>query len=231
MYTKIKLACKQLVEFKLFVNLIQLVILTSLILFTIGTIPDISPTVRSVLNILEIISVLVFTLEYLVRLLAEDRSIKYVLSFNGITDLAAILPSILMTGVDLRAVRVFRLFRLFRIFKLFQYSEALNRVINAFNSIKNELIVFGVATVFLLYISAVGIYYFENPVQPDTFKSVPHSLWWAITTLTTIGYGDMVPVTAMGKVFTTGIVFLGMGVIAVPTGLFATAFSKTYVPK
>ena len=72
------------------------------------------------------------------------------------------------------------------------------------------------------------IYYFEHQVQPDLFKSILHSMWWAVTTLTTVGYGDMYPVTVGGKLFTTLIVFIGMGMVAVPTGLFASALSKTF---
>ena len=83
-------------------------------------------------------------------------------------------------------------------------------------------------TSFLLYLSAVGIYYFENAAQPEKFKSVFHSLWWAVTTLTTVGYGDMYPITTGGKLFSTLIVFLGLGLVAVPSGLLATAFSKGF---
>jgi len=78
----------------------------------------------------------------------------------------------------------------------------------------------------LLYLSAVGIYYFENAAQPDQFKSVFHSLWWAITTLTTVGYGDMFPITVGGKVFTFFVLMIGLGIVAVPTGLVASALSQ-----
>ena len=79
----------------------------------------------------------------------------------------------------------------------------------------------------MLYVSSVGIYYFENAAQPDQFKSVFHSMWWAVATLTTVGYGDIYPITVGGKIFTTFIVFIGMGLVAVPTGLLASALSKT----
>ena len=117
------------------------------------------------------------------------------------------------------------------VFKLFKYNNAIHRLTDAFKSIKNELIVFIIGTIFLLYVSAVGIYYFENPAQPEAFKSVFHSLWWAVTTLTTVGYGDMYPITIGGKLFTTFIVFIGMGMVAVPTGLLASALSKTFNKK
>jgi voltage-gated potassium channel len=142
--------------------------------------------------------------------------------------LVAILPFYITSGVDLRSLRIFRLLRVFRAFKFLKYNDSLDRLLNAFRSIKNELIVFSVATAFLLYLSAVGIYYFENPAQPEKFKSIFHSLWWAVTTLTTVGYGDMYPITTGGKLFSTLIVFLGLGLVAVPSGLLATAFSKGF---
>tara|TARA_B100000795_G_C22601027_1_gene361270 strand:- start:200 stop:664 length:465 start_codon:yes stop_codon:yes gene_type:complete len=148
-------------------------------------------------------------------------------SFFGIIDFLAILPFYLSTGIDLRSIRIFRLFRLFRIFKLFKYNKALDRINSAFNEIKNELVIFLVATTFLIYFASIGIYYFENPVQPELFKSVFHSMWWAVTTLTTVSYGDMYPITTGGKIFTTLIIFIGIGMISIPTGLLASAFSKT----
>jgi voltage-gated potassium channel len=99
---------------------------------------------------------------------------------------------------------------------------------NAFNLIKTELFIFTIATSFVLYLAAVGIYYFENPAQPEQFKSIFHSLWWAVTTLTTVGYGDMYPITTGGKVFATFIVFIGLGLVAIPSGLLATAFSNSF---
>ena len=213
---------------KIFDLFIQLLILLSLIAFSLETLPNLSIKLQSLLNWFEIISVIIFSVEYVLRVFLTKSSIKYIFSFFGIVDLLAILPFYLAPGVDLRSIRVFRLFRLFRIFKLLKYNNALTRVGHAFNSIKKELIIFGIATIFLLYVSAVGIYYCENPAQPEQFKSVFHSLWWAVTTLTTVGYGDMYPITVGGRLFTTFIVFIGMGMVAIPTGLLASAFSKTF---
>ena len=89
------------------------------------------------------------------------------------------------------------------------------------------MILFLVATLFLLFIASVGIYYFENPAQPEQFKSIFHCLWWAVVTLTTIGYGDMFPITAGGKIFTSFIAIISIGIIAFPTGLLASALTKT----
>jgi voltage-gated potassium channel len=207
---------------------IQALILLSLISFSLETLPDLNSKTKYILSLFELISVIIFSVEFILRIVLTKSPFRYVFSFFGIIDLLAILPFYLASGIDLRSIRIFRLFRLFRIFKLLKYNSAIDRVSDAFSSIKKELAVFGVATVFLLYVAAVGIYYCENPVQPEKFKSVFHSLWWSVTTLTTVGYGDMYPITVGGKLFTSLIVFIGMGMVAIPTGLLASAFSKTF---
>jgi voltage-gated potassium channel len=209
----------------------QALILLSLISFSFETLPNLDDGTKKLLNIFETISVCIFSVEYLLRVFLNKIPFKYIFSFFGIIDLLAILPFYLASGIDLRSVRIFRLFRLFRVFKLLQYNDALDRVSDAFTSVKKELVVFGVATIFLLYVAAVGIYYCENPAQPEQFKSVFHSLWWSVTTLTTVGYGDIYPITVGGKIFTTFVVFIGMGMVAIPTGLLASAFSKTFNDK
>ena len=207
---------------------IQSLIVISLLSFSFETLPNLDEKYKALLSSLELYCVIIFSIEYVLRFWLTKPSRSYIFSFFGIVDLLAILPFYIASGVDLRSIRVFRLFRLFRIFKLFKYNSAIDRLSEAFKSIKNELIIFIVGTIFLLYVSAVGIYYFENPEQPEAFKSVFHSLWWAVTTLTTVGYGDMYPITVGGKLFTTMIVFIGMGMVAVPTGLLASALSQTF---
>ena len=100
------------------------------------------------------------------------------------------------------------------------------RLHRAFILIKEELVLFFFLTIALIYLSGVGIYYFESPVQPGVFSSIFHSLWWGVTTLTTVGYGDAYPVTAGGKVFTFFILIIGLGVVSIPAGLVASALSK-----
>ena len=138
----------------------------------------------------------------------------------------AILPFYVLHGVDLRSVRIVRLFRLFRIFKAFRYNQAIHRLKRAILDVKEEMVLFLVVAGLLLYISAVGIYYCEHQAQPEQFKSIFHCLWWSVVTLTTIGYGDMYPITAAGKVFASIIALIGIGVIAVPTGLLASSLSR-----
>jgi len=211
---------------KVFTFIIQFLIIVSLVTFSIDTLPDLSPNTKKYLRLIEVFTVAIFTIEYLLRITISERKIRFVFSFYGLIDLAAILPFYIASGLDLRAVRVFRLLRLVRILKLLKYSKAIDRFHRALVIAKEELILFGFVAAIMLYLSAVGIYYFENSAQPEQFKSVFHSLWWAVTTLTTVGYGDMYPVTAGGKLFTFVVLMIGLGIVAVPTGLIASALSQ-----
>lgn len=203
----------------------QALILFSIVTFTIETLPDLEADTRKFLHATEVVIVLIFTIEYLLRLYVADRKLGYVLSFYGVIDLLAILPFYL-SGIDLRSLRIFRMFRLFRLLKLLRFGRAMRRFSRAFLIAKEEIALFGVVTLMLLYLSAVGIYYFEHVAQPEAFKSVIHSLWWAVTTLTTVGYGDVYPITAGGKIFTFFMLMIGLGIVAVPAGLLASALSK-----
>ena len=201
-------------------------IVVSLITFSIETLPNLPPAASAMLYRIEFATVLLFTGEYLLRLAVADSRWRFVRSFFGVIDLVAILPFYLVAGVDLRAVRAFRLLRLLRILKLARYSDAIRRPRRAVGIVREELILFLNAALILIFLSAVGIYYFEHDRQPEQFASVFHSLWWAIVTLTTVGYGDTFPITTGGRVFTFFVLFLGLGIVAVPTGLFASALAK-----
>lgn len=214
------------VQGRVFDLIIQVLIIFSLVCFSIETLPDLLPKTQEFLRISEIVVVIVFTMEYLLRLIFADRKLRFVFSFYGIIDLFAILPFYIASGIDLRSIRIFRLLRLVNAFKLLRFSKAVRRLSQAFLMVKEELALFFVLTCLLLFVSAVGIYYFENPVQPETFKSIFHSLWWAVESFTTVGYGDIYPVTVGGKIFTFIMLMIGLGIVAVPTGLFASALSK-----
>ncbi len=170
--------------------------------------------------------VLIFTGEYLLRLIVADRKLKFIFSFYGLIDLFAILPFYISTGIDLRSIRIFRMLRLFRIFKILRYSKAINRFHLAFKSIKEELVLFLFTAAILVFVASIGIYYFESKAQPEHFASFFHSLWWSIVTLTTVGYGDVYPITTAGKVFASIVMFIGIGVVAVPSGLIASALTR-----
>lgn len=204
----------------------QLLIAISIISFSIDTLPDLEPSTRKFLSALEIITVAIFTLEYLLRVFVADKKSDYIFSFYGIVDFISIAPFYISLGVDLRSLRIFRMLRLFRMFKLIKYNKAIQRFYKALLIAKEEIVLFGVVTIMLLFLSAVGIYYFENEAQPEQFKSVFHSFWWALATLTTVGYGDIYPITIGGRIFTFLILMIGLGIVAAPAGLLASAFSK-----
>lgn len=211
---------------------IQAVIVISLLAFSFETLPDLPGWARTLLSWVEVATVLIFSAEYLLRLSAADKKSRFVFSFFGVIDLVAILPFYLtllgglFPGADLRSIRIIRLLRIFRVLKLARYSKAINRFQRAFLASKEEIVLYLAVTFILLYFAAAGIYFFEHEAQPDQFKSIFHSFWWAITTLTTVGYGDAYPVTAGGRMFTFFILMLGLGVVSVPAGLIATALEQ-----
>lgn len=211
---------------RVFDLVVQSLIVVSLISFSIETLPDLSPIAQRWLYSVEVATVVLFSLEYLLRVYVADRKLGYIFSFFGVVDLLAILPFYLSMGIDLRSIRALRFLRLFRAFKAVRYSKAVQRFHRAFLIAKEELVLFLCVAVLMLYFSAVGIYYFENEAQPKVFASVFHSLWWAVATLTTVGYGDVYPVTVGGKLFTFAVLLVGLGVVSVPAGLVASALSK-----
>lgn len=206
---------------------IQALILVSIITFSVETIPDLKPQTRTILESIELFCVVIFSLEYLLRIFVADSKPKFIFSFFGIIDLLAILPFYLSFGVDLRSLRALRFLRLFRVLKLVRYNKAMNHFTRAIKTAKEEILLFIFITLILIYFSAVGIYYFENEAQPEHFSSIFDSLWWSIITLTTVGYGDVYPVTVGGRVFTFFILMIGLGIVAIPTGIISSALTKS----
>lgn len=228
----IKIKLKEVVEkeetragraFNLF---IMVLIVLSVLSISVETLPDLDEKLHRYLEVFEIVVVIIFTIEYLLRIIVADKKFKYIFSFYGLIDLLAIIPFYLAAGIDLRSVRVFRILRLFRLLKATRYTDAVTRLLRVFKTIKAELTVFVMVTVCILYISAVGIYYFEYPAQPETFSSVFHSLWWSVTTFTLLGYGDIYPITFGGRFFTFIVLMVAIAMIAIPTGLIASALSE-----
>ena len=173
----------------------------------------------------ELVPIVLFSIEYILRVFAAPNRLKYIFSFWGILDSVALIPYYFGLPADLREIRVLRFI------SIFKYDPAIVNIRKAFNDIKKELIIFSILTIFLLYVAAVGIYHFENPAQPENFADIFHSMWWAVATLTTVGYGDIYPITAGGKIFSSVIVFISLGVVAVPAGLIASAFSDIFKNK
>jgi len=204
------------------------VIILSTIAMGVETVPDLPAWAVEVLHAFELFVIAVFTAEYLLRLLTTPRPLRYARSFFGIVDLLAIAPFYIALlaaggGIDMRAIRALRLLRLARLFKLARYTAALDRFGAAWHAVKDEVIVFGITALVVLYVCALVIFQCEHDAQPDKFRSVFDAMWWAAVTLTTVGYGDIYPITFLGRLFTVFMLFVALGIIAVPTGLVASA--------
>jgi len=215
---------------KSFALFIQFLIVLSVITFSVETLPNLKPQTKAILNSIEVFCVVVFTLEYLARIFVSDRKLKFIFSFFGLIDLFAILPFYLSFGLDLRSLRVLRMFRLFRLLKLVRYNRAMRHFAKAMLLAKEQIILFMGVTLVLIYFAAIGIYYFENEAQPEHFSSIFDSLWWSIVTLTTVGYGDVYPITVGGRVFTFFILLIGLGIVAIPTGIISSSLTKVVEP-
>jgi len=201
----------------------------------IGTVEGIHTEYATLLYNFEVISVIIFTVEYLARLwscVADSRFSKLIkgrLHFMvrplSLIDLIAILPFYLpLLGIDLRFIRILRLLRILRVAKLGRYSDSLQLMVAVIRSKKEELILTIVVLLFLLVISSSLMYYAEHSVQPVEFSSIPATMWWSVVTLTTVGYGDAYPLTAVGKLIASVIAILGIGMFALPTGVIGAGF-------
>ena len=210
---------------RVFAYTIQTLIVLSILTYSLETLPGLTSSQAKTLQLVETVTVLLFTAEYIVRLWASPNPLRYAFSFFGLIDLVAILPFWLATGMDLRYARILRMLRLFRILKLTRYNRAMRRFHTAMLLAREEIVVYLCLTGMLLFISAAGIYHFESEAQPDNFSSIFSALWWSLATLTTVGYGDVYPVTVGGRCFTAVMLMLGLGIVAVPAGLVASALS------
>ncbi|MBL1216318.1 MAG: ion transporter [Planctomycetes bacterium] len=210
-------------------------IFLNVIAVIIGSIHEVEQRLGGFLSVFETVSVFVFTLEYLARMWACTMDDKYSNPFSGrlrlalspmaIVDLLAILPFYLpFIGVDLRSLRVLRLLRIVRVAKVGRYYSSLTLIRKVFRARKEELILTSAMMGLLLVVSSSLLYYCENGAQPDTFSSIPATMWWAVATLTTVGYGDIYPVTLLGKLCASVIAILGIGMFALPTGIIGAGF-------
>ena len=193
-------------------------------------------TIKQIFSYIETFSVIIFTIEYVIRVWTADllypeksyfaAKLKYMVSFLAIIDLLAIIPFYLpfLIPIDLRVLRMLRIIRLFRIFKINRYTDAFSNIIKVFKDKKHELLSSFFAVLLLMIIASVLMFDIENTAQPEVFANAFDALWWALATLTTVGYGDIFPVTVLGKVLSAIIAVLGIGLVAVPTGIISAGF-------
>ena len=190
---------------------------------------DISNNTRYLLSLFETVTYISFSIEYIYRILQARKGLgvqSYALSFFGIIDLLAILPFFLpfIVAVDARAIRVLRLLRLVNVIKIGRHNKAINTLIKVIRSVRTEVAVTLFASVVVVVFAGILMYYAEHETQPEVFNNMSQSIWWAVATLTTIGYGDIYPITAMGKIIASSLAFVGVGLVAIPAGLISAAY-------
>ncbi len=194
----------------------------------------------TILNKFELVSIIIFTIEYILRIITArfkyrqcstvQSSIKHITSPMAVVDLLAILPFFLPMFVimDLRFLRILRLTRLLRILKVNRYTNSMKLLVVVLKKKKEELFLTVFVTILMLLTASATMYYVENDAQPDMFPNIIASFWWAVATLTTVGYGDVYPITAVGKLLSGIIALLGIGLVALPTGIISSGFMEEF---
>jgi voltage-gated potassium channel len=212
-------------------------IVSNVVMVTLHTVQSLDFKYGAFFRYFELFSVVIFSIEYVLRMWICTRNesyrhplfgrIKYFFSPLAIIDLIAVVPFILpmLLPVDLIFMRMLRLLRLLRLLKLGRYSEAIRTMAALLKSKKEELAVSLTISIILLLIASGLMYFIENTAQPDAFSSIPAAMWWGAMTMTTVGYGDVYPVTPAGKVLAGVIALLGISLFILPAGIIAAAYA------
>ncbi len=213
---------------KLFDIILLVAILLSVFAVMLESVESITDKYGDILFIIEWVFTIIFTIEYIARLIAVEKPSRYIFSFYGIIDFLSILPSylsIFFTGTHmLLIIRSIRLLRVFRVFKLVRFLGEASQLGNALRSSAAKIIVF-IGGVFIVVVLMGSLMYMIEG-RENGFSSIPTSIYWAIVTLTTVGYGDIAPQTVLGQALASLIMILGYGVIAVPTGIVSSEITK-----
>ena len=221
---------------KIFDRSILLLIILNMIAVILESFSSLAGHYQKYFDNFELVSIVIFTTEYLLRIytaeyLYRESSgwkdiVKYLFTPMAIIDFAAIIPFYLpmIIPIDLRFLRILRLTRILRILKINRYTKSLTLIMNVLKRKKEQLMVTLFVTFLLLLLSSSIMYHLESDSQPDAFPNIIASFWWAIATLTTVGYGDVYPITVMGKFLSAIIALLGIGIVAIPTGIISSGF-------
>lgn len=211
-------------------------ILLCVVSIILESIPEVNERYGLLLKRFDLLSIIVFSVEYLMRLYVSDlthpsgnrikSAFRFIFSAYGLIDLLAILPFYLpmLIKMDLRFLRALRLTRFLRILKINRYNDSLNVIWIVIKEKKSELAVTGFLAFLILLLASFIMYYVEGAEQPDQFPNILAAFWWAVATLTTVGYGDVYPITGLGKIISGLIAVLGIGLVALPTGLISAGF-------
>ncbi|SFZ94568.1 voltage-gated potassium channel [Flaviramulus basaltis] len=218
---------------KLFDVVLLIIILASIILVMLESVNSIDAKYHSILNISEWIITIMFSLEYIARIITVKKPFKYIFSFYGIIDFLSTIPkyiSLIFGGVHaLAALRALRLLRVFRILKLARFLGASNNLVNALKASRAKISVFLFAVIIVAVILGTIMYMVEG--EENGFTNIPKSVYWCIVTLTTVGFGDIAPQTPLGQFIASLIMILGYGIIAVPTGIVSAEYTNQTKPK
>lgn len=213
---------------RLFDLMLIAVIVTSVIVVILDSVQPIREQWRPVFNALEWVFTILFTLEYIARLCCVDKPLRYALSFYGVIDLLALLPTFLVALAPEMAylidVRILRLLRVFRIFKLSRYSVEYRALVSAVAASRRKITVFVGFVMLVVLVMGTLMYVVEGPVHG--FTSIPVAIYWAISTMATVGFGDLVPKTDLGRAIASVMMLLGWGVLAVPTGIVTAEMAR-----
>lgn len=218
---------------RVFEILLVSIIILNIAAICIESIPEMEVKYRSLFRDFEIFSIIFFTVEYVARLYAVRENPRYADAFGrlryagstlAIIDLLSFLPFYLTFVADFRFLRIFRLMALFRIFKIARYLHALNIFKQVLRERREQLVLSLIFLLFVLTIISFVMYYAENEAQPLKFSSIPATMWWGVETLTTVGYGDLVPITPLGKFLGGIFAVAGVGLLALPAGILSSGF-------
>jgi voltage-gated potassium channel len=214
---------------KLFDIILLIMILYSIIIVMLESVPRIDRNYHQFLNVSEWVVTILFTIEYILRVVCIKRPIKYVTSFFGVIDLLSTIPKYLSFFIGgsqfMTAFRALRLLRVFRILKLVRFIGESNNLVRALKASRTKIFVFVFFVMIVSVLLGTIMYMIEGPEHG--FNSIPHSVYWTIVTLTTVGYGDISPETAVGQLIATIIMIIGYGVIAVPTGIVSAEYTAS----
>ena len=222
-------------------NIFDSVIIALIIINVITIIADtfnLPATVAKIFHYIEVVLVVIFSMEYLLRVWTSDlirpnmrawkARLRYVVSPMALVDFIAIAPfyTPFIVPIDLRVLRMLRIVRLLRIFKVNRYTHALSTIGSVLKRKKSQLLSSIAIVLLLMVIAAVLMFNVESDAQPESFSNAFDALWWAVATLTTVGYGDVYPVTVLGKILSAIIALLGIGLVAIPTGIISSGFME-----
>ena len=219
-------------------NIVLITIITvNAIAIVLNTVPEYNAHYAQLFVDLELFSVIFFSIEYILRVwvCVENEKyrhpiwgrLRYMVSTAAIIDFLAIFPFYFsLFTADFGVVRILRLFRIFRLFRMSRYSRAFRMIQDVVSEKKEELVLSTILVIFMLIIVSSVMYYVEHAAQPDKFTSIPATMWWGVNAMTTVGYGDLHPITPVGKLLGGISAILGIGLFALPTGILVSGFNE-----